>query len=184
GGLTREGLEAALCVLVPEAEDQMQSDIESAAQKLTVEGLSLFLQGANQPPGANSDIGTSFDGCKQFLRLINCGRQIGVSEEQDVAAGVEHAIADTVALAPVAGVLHYAQIGGTRLEAIDYLNRVVGRTVIDDDKLRLPSLLRDIGNDLFKRCADALTLIKGRDDYAIDRALHALHKTRSLYAKL
>src|SRR5579863_846321 len=166
GGLA-EGFESALRIGELEAERDAQQEIEDAAEDLAMQGLALRLGFGAQPARTDGDVSAGFDGCEEFYGFLNRRGEIGVAEENDAALSVEHAVADAVALAAVAGIFDEMNdriMGG---EAADDFRGIVGRAIIYHDDFSIPLLSVNVGEDLLERGAEARALVIGRDDDAV-----------------
>ena len=111
GGGAVEGFEAALGVGEGQAHDHARDPVEAAAEELAVERLVDGLAAAVEPAGADGDVGAVVDGGEEALGFFDGRGEVGVGEHDDIAGGLEDAVADAVALAAVAGVLEEAEVG-------------------------------------------------------------------------
>ena len=98
-GLAGEGLEAALRVSEGQPHDHSSNQVEAAAEKLAVQRLLNGLAPALQPARADGHVGTSPNGIEEAMRLLHGRGEIGVSKHNNLAVGVQHAIANAVAVA-------------------------------------------------------------------------------------
>ena len=108
----REGLEAALRVGEGQAHDGAGDRVETAAEELAVERLANGLARALKPAGADGDVGAVGDGGEEAFGFFHGRGEIGVSEHDDLAEGLQQAVAHAVALAVVAGILEAAGLLG------------------------------------------------------------------------
>lgn len=146
GGMARECLEAALGVGKRKLHDGPRNSIEATAEKLAIERLAMGLAAALEPAGADSDVSARGDSVKEPLGLLHGRGEVGVSEHDDLTQRLQDAGADTVTLATVAGVLDEAKFGCGLGDLADDVRCVVGRAVIDDDDLSIPSKATDAGD--------------------------------------
>ena len=142
-----EGLEAALRVSVGQAHDGAGDAVEAAAEKLPVKRLADGLAGALEPAGADGDVCAGGDGGEEAFGFFNGRGEIGVGEHDHFAEGVENAVAHTVALAVVAGILEEPDLGVVFCEGADDFGGLVAGAVVDHDDLGVPAALVDAGDD-------------------------------------
>src|SRR5690348_5952419 len=164
-----ECLKAALRVLEAQPQQQPQMQIEYSSEKLAVEGLAFGLQFAAQPARTDSHLGAIREGGEKLVGFLNGRGQVGVAEQQQVATGVQHAVADTIAFASISRVLEQANRAvPLRVTAYDG-GCVVARAIIYNDHFRVPALLPDVVQHFIQRGGDALALIVGGNDDAVLR---------------
>lgn len=159
-----EGFESTLRVGEIEAEKKAQGEIEDAPEELAVEGLALGLQVGAKPAGADGDVGAGGDGGEKFLRLGDRGGEIGVGEEADVAASVEHSVADAEAFAAVAGILDEKDLRVGLAVLADDFGGIVAGAVVDNEDFNVPVLQAGEVEKFVERGAEAGALVVGRDD--------------------
>src|SRR5437016_6092542 len=63
------------------------------------------------PPRANGDIGARGNGGKKLLRLSNGSREIGISEQKQITARLNHSVTDRVTFAAISRILQQAHGG-------------------------------------------------------------------------
>src|SRR5581483_1407494 len=167
GRVAGKSFKTALRVLVVQAQHHARDQVEHASEQLPSPGLPLRLQFALQPARADGDISAGADRVNQLGRFLDRRRHVRVAEKADLTAGVQHAIANAVALAMVAGIVQNPQYGFSGHETAHYLDCVVARTVIHHDDFRVPLLLSDVCEDALQRGADPGALVVSRNDDAI-----------------
>ena len=113
------------------------------------------LAGAVHPARADGDVGAVGDGGEEALGLFHGGGEVGVGEHDDVAGGLEQAVAHGVALAFVAGVLHQVEAGMLEHPALHDGGGVVLGAVVDDEYFGVPALLSDTGQNAIQRMLNA-----------------------------
>jgi len=80
---------------------------------------------------------------------------------------MQHSIADTVALAPIAWVFQQTQ-GRILLRKLPYdLGGIVAGTIVHDDDLRVGLLLANIVEDALQRSSDPRALVVRRNDETV-----------------
>ena len=109
--LAFEGLETALRVFVRQAHDGAGDPVETAAEELAIERLVNCLAGAVHPARTDGNVGAVADGVEEALGFFHRGGEIGVGEHDDIAGGLQETVADRVAFAAVAWVLHQVKAG-------------------------------------------------------------------------
>jgi len=166
-----EGLESTLRIGKAEPHDAAGDGIETAPEKLPVEGLAMGLAAALKPAGADGDVSTLGNGVKEAFRLLDGRREVRIREHDHLSQGLEDAEAHTVALAAVGGVLDEANLGGMGGKGPHHGGRRVARSVVDHDNLRGPTALADAGDDRLKRRGNAGALIESRNHNAVLRIL-------------
>jgi hypothetical protein len=72
-----------------------------------------------------------------------------------------------IAFAAIPGILYQPNIWVLLRIRRDDLSRIVTGSVIDDDDLRVPPLLGDVGDDLVQSLRNALALVECRYDDAV-----------------
>ena len=165
GGFALEGLEAALGVFEGKAHDAAGDPVEAAAEEAAVEGLvgGLFL--FVEPAGADGYVGAVVDGGEEELGFFHGGGEVGVGEHDDVAGGLEEAVADGVALALVAGVLDEMEAGVTGHPILDNGDGFVRGAVVDEKDFGVPVAGFYAVEDAGEGGLDAGALvIRGNDD--------------------
>ena len=121
-----EGLEAALGVLEGETHGGAGDGVETSAEETPVKRLMRGLLGGVEPAGADGDVRALVDGGHQEFGLFHGGGEVGVGEHDDLAGGLEEAVADGVALALVAWVLEETEARVFRHPTLDDRGCVVG----------------------------------------------------------
>ena len=165
GGVALEGLEAALRVLEGKADDFAGDPVETAAEEAAVDGLVDGLLLLVEPAGADGYVGAVVDGFDEALGFFDGGGEVGVGEHDDVACGLEEAVADGVAFAAVAGVLDEMQAGVRGPPALDDGGCAVGGAVVDYENFCVPGARCDAGEHAGECGFDARALVvRGNDD--------------------
>jgi hypothetical protein len=146
-------LEAALGIGEVKAEGEAQKQVENAAEKLAVQGLAPRLGFRAQPARADGDIGSRLERLKKLWGFFDGRRKVSVAKEDDGTLGVKHAVADTVSLAAITGILHQMHnriFGG---KGMNDFGGVVARAVINNDDFAIPALGVDVGEHFLEGCA-------------------------------
>jgi hypothetical protein len=78
-------------------------------------------------------------------------------------------MADGISFAAISGIFQKPDEWVVARITADDVGGVVARSVIDDDDLRIPPLLDDVGEDLVQSLSDALALVVRRYDDAVRR---------------
>src|SRR5437667_965646 len=66
--------------------------------------------------------------------------QVGIAEQENLAARVQHAVAHAVSLAAIAGIFEQPERRMRLGVTADEVGSLVARSVIDDNDLRIPAL--------------------------------------------
>lgn len=166
GGGAAEEFEAALGVAVGEAGDEAHDEVKELAAGFPEGGLADADEGAVEGTGADGAVGVvGVDGGPEFVEFVDGGGEVGVGEEDPVALGFLHAVADGVAFAAVAGVLEEAEAGVAGGEiAGDGGGLVAGAIVDDEDFGEGGGEGIEEGGDGDEGGGQALLLVVGRDD--------------------
>ena len=98
-----------------------------------------------QPARADRDVRALADRGQQPLGLFHRRREVGVGEHHDLAGGVQHSVADAIALAPVHRVFYQAHHRIARGESADDFGSLVPGAVVDDNHLGRPAPFMDTG---------------------------------------
>ena len=162
-----ESLESALGVLELKAQGEAQQQVEDAAENLAVQGLPLGLRFGAEPARTDGDVGAFIQSREKLRSFLNRRGQIGVAEEDDPPACMQHAIADAESFAVVAGIFHQPQdriFGG---ETTNNFCGVIAGAVVDDDHFSIPPLGMDVGKNAFERRSKARILVICRNDDAV-----------------
>ncbi len=123
------------------------------------------LAGAVHPAGADGDVGAVFEGGDQALCLFHGGREVGVGEHDDVAGGLQEAVADGVAFALVAGILDEMEAWMDGHPALNDGGGVVLGPVVDDEDFGVPVALGDTGENTLESVLDAgAFVVRGNDN--------------------
>ena len=175
GGLTPEGLEAALGVFERQAHHAAGNAIEAAAKDLAVERLLNGLAGAIHPAGAYGNVSAGVNGGEKAVGLFHGCGEVGVSEHNDVARGLQETIADGVAFAAIARIFDQVE---TRVEIHPALydgDGLIFRAIIDDQNFGVPALCIDAVHHALERCFNARALIISRNNDTQLWMRHAAH---------
>ena len=167
-----EGFKAALRVGVRQAHDGAGDGVETSAEELAVERLANGLARALKPAGADGDVGAGGDGGKEAVGFFDGRGEIGVSEHDDFAEGVENAVAHAVTLSMIAGVLEHADFRVFGGKGAYDLGGLVARAIVDHDNFGVPAALMDAGEHGLKSASDAGGFVIGGDDDAVLRIAH------------
>ena len=131
--------------------------------------LTLGLQFGAQPARTNRHIGSGFESGEQLGSFFDRRRKIGVTEQQYLALGIQHAIADTIALASIPGILNQSHDRVFGREGSNDLCRLISRTIVYDYDFCVPGLSKNVAQDFLEAGAEARALIVGRDHDAVFR---------------
>src|SRR5579864_204218 len=108
-GASSERLEAALCVLEIQAQQDSEKKVECSSEDLACQRLAMRLQFAAHPARTDGDISPTFERFEKLGCFFNRGRQIGIGENNDRAARMKNPIANAVPLSVVTRVLQQPQ---------------------------------------------------------------------------
>ena len=74
------------------------------------------------------------------LGLFHRGGKIGICEHDNLPGGLQHAVANAVSFAPVAGIIYEANDGVFGHELLDDGSGIVTGAVVDDEDLGIPAM--------------------------------------------
>jgi len=166
-GRTIEGFESALRVSELKAEGEAEQQVEDAAEELAMQRLALGLGFGAQPAGADGDVGSGFEGGEKFGSFFDGRREVGVGEEDELSARVEHAVAYAVAFAAIAGIFYQAQSRLVCGEASNNMGRVIARSVVHDDDFCIPALGMYVRQHFFEGRAETSAFVIGGNHDAV-----------------
>ncbi len=125
-----------------------------------------------EPAGADGDVGAGVEGGEETLGFFDGRGEVGVSEHDDLARGLEEAVADGVAFAAVAVVVDEMEVGVSGHPALDDVGGVVGGAVVDDEDFGIPAALGDAGEYAIEGVLDPGALVVGGDHDAEAGRVH------------
>src|SRR5215472_15280371 len=112
-GAPSKCLEATLRVRKGKVHHHSGQQVEASAEELPVKRLAMRLPAGGQPAGADGDIRSPGNDCKQSLRLIDRRRQIGVGKHHHVAQRLQDPVAYAVTFAAIGWVFKQTDLGGS-----------------------------------------------------------------------
>jgi hypothetical protein len=143
-----EQLETALRVMEWEAGDHAHREIEEFTHDFAEPRLTDADQGAVERAGADSALRVFlFDGAPEPIQLLNRRREVGVRQERPIAFSVEHAPADRIAFAAIAGIVEHPGAGS----AGDVGGLIARPIIYDNDFGKLPPRLFEVAPDARER---------------------------------
>jgi hypothetical protein len=174
-----ESFEAALGVLEFQTKGEAQDQVVDSAEELAVQRLALRLGFGPQPARADGDIGTLFKRFEKLGSFFDRRRKVRIAEEDDSAAGIEHAVPHAVSLAAIAGIFQQPQRLIFRSESPNNLCGIVAGAVIHDDDFRIPAAGAHVGQHFLERRAQARALVIGGNHEAVGRIQNAVLSSHS-----
>src|SRR5437660_6725256 len=163
-GRPRKGLEAALGIVEIQPHQNSQKKVEGARIDPPQQRLALKLERNILPSGADSNIGPGFERGEKLVGLNYWRRKISIGKQQELASGIQHAIANGISFTLVPRITNNLYLRVRSGEAPDNLHgRVIG-AVIDDQQFGAPFLFMQVFDDTLKRAANPPALVVGGND--------------------
>ena len=161
-----ESLEAALRVCEAEADESLEDEVPAAADGFAETRLTFFDATAGKRARAEDYVvAILFDGRDDLLSFFRGSAHVGIAEEDDLAIGVEDAIADGESSAAVARVVDESEaIAGALGEGEHDCGRLIGRAIINDEDLAGIGLLVEVIEGLTKRPLNPAFFVVCRDN--------------------
>src|SRR5437879_10885643 len=107
-----------------------------------------------KPARSDGDIGAGPNRGEKLGCLFDRRGQVGIAEEKNLAARVQHAVAHAVSLAAIARIFEQPERRMRLGIPADEVRSLVARSVIDDNDLCIPALSRDVVQHSVKSCAE------------------------------
>jgi hypothetical protein len=107
---------------------------------------------------------------EQFLRFTDRRGQVGIGEQADIAAGMQHPVAYTKTFAAIPWVLDEMNLGVSATVVPNDLGGVVARAVIHDQDLGIPLVFVDVTKDLIEGGPKPIAFVVSRDDDAVGQS--------------
>jgi hypothetical protein len=167
-------LEPTLGVFEGQADDAAGNPVEAATEEPAIDGLMDRLLLFVEPARADGDVSTCVDGFDQTFGFFDGCREIGVGKHDDLACRLEKAVANGVAFAAVAGVLHEVELGVAGHPLLNDGGGVVRRAVVDYEDFSVPLARFDAFEHAGKCAFDAQALVIRRNDDAESRVSHGV----------
>src|SRR5512146_475443 len=145
-----------------------------------MQGLPLCLQFTLKPARAHRHLRPFIQSRKQLLRFFNRRRKVRIGKQQPVAGGLQHSIANAIALATVSWIFDQPNHAELALEGASDFSRAIPRTVVYNQYLCLPSALSNVSNNLFKRSSETGTLVVRGNNDAVRKLGHGQFRVGSL----
>ena len=176
-----KGLEAALSIFNVEFGDHADETVEDNSGYLAKARLVNSYQRPVDGARADGNIIPRRDSSKQPLAFLDWRRKIGIGKKRQAAARLEHAAADAVTLAAVAGIGEDTKARNGASGVPYDTDSGIGGTIVNDEDFESSNgrnARGEVAADSSERSSEALFLVKRGDD---DGEFGSRHRTDTLH---